>query len=139
MAALRAQNVIHLADLAASTTANVATDRRKAGRRRVLKGALAAYSSRHCSIPCTVRDISATGARIRSEGTLNIPDTFELIVEIDGTEADCEVVWRKGNEIGVRFVGAPRRVTAKRSQAVAMSAPDRAISLRRRPKSTGST
>jgi hypothetical protein len=136
MAALRASNVLHFSDHATSTTATKASDKRRAPRRRVLKGALAAYNDRHCTIECTVRDISASGARIQSNGTLNIPDTFELIIEIDGIEADCQVVWRKGHDIGVRFVGAPRRSTPKRSQSIAMSAPDRPISLRRRAKPT---
>lgn len=133
MSALRASNVIHLSDLATPNEAD-RRDHRRAARRRVLKGAVATYNDRHCSIPCTVRDTSATGARILCSGTLNIPDTFELLIELDGIEADCEVMWRKDDQIGVRFLGAPRRFTPKRQQKLEMSAPDRAVSLRRRPK-----
>lgn len=100
----------------------------------MFKGAWAAFNNRHCTIPCTVRDISETGARILTEGTVNIPDTFELIVDLDGTEANCEVVWRKANEIGVRFIGAPRMVTPRRTQTVSALVPERTVSLRRRPK-----
>ena len=139
MTALRASDVIHVADPATSATASDAADKRSAPRRRVLKGAVAAYNDRHCTIPCIVRDISATGARIRSDGTLTIPDSFELIIDLDGTEADCEVVWRKGIEIGVRFLGVPRRTTPKRRQTLEVSEPDRAVSLRRRPKSSDTT
>lgn len=135
MAALRASNIIHLASAAAAATESV-TDRRRAPRRRVLKGAVAAFNDRHCTIPCTVRDLSATGARLKCDGSVNIPDTFELIVELDGTEADCEVVWRKANEVGVRFRGAPRRLTPRRQQIIELSVPDRSLTLRRRSKQT---
>ena len=74
-------------------------DGRMAPRRRVLKAGIAASNDRHLTIACAVRDLSATGARLRVEGSLSIPDTFELIIEVDGIEANCEVVWRKGNEV----------------------------------------
>lgn len=133
MPALHASNVIHFAAIDTQPVSGVREDRRLAPRRRVLKGAHAAYNDRYCSIPCAVRDISATGARIRSEGSVNIPDTFDLIIDLDGLEAACEVVWRKGSDIGVRFIGAPRRTTPTRRQAIEMSEPDRSV-LRRRPK-----
>lgn len=127
MAALRASNVVSLANPASPNSPSTATDKRRAQRRRILKGAVAAFSNRHCSIACIVRDISLTGARIRSEGSVNIPDTFELLIELDGTEADCEVVWRKGNEIGVRFRGAPRRVNPCRQQSLNSTQPKLSI------------
>lgn len=132
MSAVRASNVIHLADLL--TPANDTAENRRAPRRKVLKGAVAAFSDRYCSIACTVRDISATGARIRTDGSVNIPDTFELIIDLDGLEVDCEVVWRKDSDLGVRFLGAPRRVTPKRQQSLEMTASERSTSLRRRPR-----
>ena len=77
-----------------------------------------AYNERHSTLSCTVRDISDTGARVRVDGSVSAPDTFELIIQIDGLEASCEVVWRNGNEVGVRFLGAPRMVAAKRQQVI---------------------
>src|SRR5215468_6488085 len=50
--------------------------------------------------------MSDTGARSKTEGSLTLPDTFELIIEVDGTEGSCEVVWQSGRELGVRFLGA---------------------------------
>src|ERR1700674_595133 len=93
-------------------------DVRLALRRRVLKSGLVASNDRHLTMNCTVRDVSDTGARLKVEGSLSVPDTFELIIEVDGLEANCEVVWRSTNEVGVRFLGAPRKVTAKRVQVV---------------------
>ena len=106
-------------------------DARMSPRRRVLKAGIAASNDRHITVACTVRDISETGARLRVEGSLTIPDTFELIIDMDGLEANCEVMWRKGNEVGARFVGAPRTVAVKRAQVINPLVPTKAPSLRR--------
>lgn len=112
-------------------------DARLAARRRVLKAGLVAYNDRHLTIHCTVRDVSDTGARLKVEGSLSVPDSFELIIEVDGLEASCEVVWRSTNEVGVRFLGAPRKVAAKRVQVVNPLVPPSGPSLRRKPKPVG--
>jgi hypothetical protein len=108
-------------------------DGRVALRRRVLKAGIAASNDRHLTVACTVRDVSATGARLRAESSVSIPDTFELIIEVDGLEADCQVVWRKANEVGVKFLAAPRIVAAKRTQVINPLTPAKAPSLRRTP------
>ncbi len=139
MSALQALNVVHMGDVARHDDATNPADKRRALRRRVLKGAIAAFNDRHCSVACTVRDISSTGARLRTEGSVNIPDTFELLIELDGTEADCEVVWRKGDEVGVRFIGAPRRAAPRRRQTLAVATPESRVTLRRNRKPYSST
>ena len=101
-----------------NTVAKSDGEQRRALRRRVLKAGLVAYNERHSTLSCTVRDISDTGARVRVDGSVSAPDTFELIIQIDGLEASCEVVWRNGSEVGVRFLGAPRMVAAKRQQVI---------------------
>ena len=108
-------------------------DGRIAARRRVLKAGIAASNDRRLTVACTVRDVSATGARLRVDCSLNIPDTFELIIAVDGLEADCQVVWRKANEVGVRFLAAPRMVAAKRAQVINPLVPQKAPTLRRTP------
>ena len=71
-------------------------DGRMVARRRVLKSGIAASNDRRLTVNCTVRDISDTGARLRVEGSMTVPDTFELLIPLDGLEAPCQVVWRKG-------------------------------------------
>jgi PilZ domain len=107
-------------------------DKRRAPRRRVLKGAIVAYNDRRSTLSCTVRDISDTGARLRMGGSINAPDTFLLIIELDGFEADCRVVWRKAPDLAVTFVSPPRKVPPKRSQSVAALVPEGKPSLRRK-------
>jgi PilZ domain len=91
---------------------------RKSRRRRVLKGAISAFNLRHSTIRCCVRDMSDTGCRLLSDGSIAIPDTFTLIIELDGFEAECEVVWRTADEVGVRFTSAPKITKPKRIQVL---------------------
>lgn len=106
---------------------------RKATRRRVLKSGIVADNDRFSALPCIVRNLSSTGAQLRIDGTLNVPTTFELLVELDGLEARCEIVWRKDKEIGVRFTSPPRMVTPKRAQSVTPLTSRQAPPLRRKP------
>lgn len=92
-------------------------DNRRAPRRRMLKAGIIAFNRRFATLPCAVRDLSETGALLRMSGVANVPDHFELIVELDGLEADCEVVWRQGRDLGVRFSAPPRKVPPRRAQA----------------------
>ena len=110
------------------------TEPRHVLRRRTLKAGIIAYNNHFCTLPCMVRDISATGAHLRLDGSVSAPDGFDLIIESDGLEATCEVVWRKDGDLGVRFVGAPRQVAVKKSQIVNATVPGTAQTLRRKPK-----
>jgi hypothetical protein len=104
----------------------------RAQRRRVLKAGIVAFNDRHSTLPCTVRNVSDTGALIRMPGTLSPPDTFDLIIELDGLEASCTVMWRKGEDVGVRFDEPPRRIAPKRSQVVTAVVPAKTPTLRRK-------
>jgi hypothetical protein len=89
----------------------------RASRSKVLKGAHAAFNHEFSAIPCTLRDVSATGARVIFEGGWFVPDRFTLHVDIDGYKIECERVWQKGSECGVRFVGE-KIITGKARQQV---------------------
>lgn len=127
-------SVVHLHAVGNTALAPQTDDARIAPRRRMLKSGKIAYSDRHVTIGCIVRDISATGARLRIEGSVTAPDTFELLITLDGLEANCEVVWRREADIGVRFIGAPRTVAAKRTQSITALAPVQVPTLRRKPR-----
>ena len=92
-------------------------------RKRMLKGGIIAFAARHATLPCVVRDISDAGARLQVGAVSSVPDTFELIVELDGLEVPAEVVWRSIGEIGVRFLAPPKMVPPKRAQSVAVAIP----------------
>jgi PilZ domain len=74
---------------------------RIAPRKRVLKGGTIEFSGE--SIPCTVRNISASGAALEVTTVLWFPDRFTLGVESDGLRRPCHIVWRKEKRIGVAF------------------------------------
>ena len=106
-------------------------DKRGSVRSRILKGGVIAFSGRHVTMPCVVRDISDNGARLQVANVANVPDSFELLVELDGLEAACTVAWRKGNEVGVSFAAPPLRGVPKRVQVLGSSTQTARLSVRR--------
>ena len=94
------------------------SERRHAARRRVLKSAVCTHVGKHIGVPCSVRDISRSGARLRIEATMAVCKQFELLIEIDGLEAKCDTIWRKGHEMGVRFCAPPRTGRKRRQHVV---------------------
>ena len=107
------------------------SERRDTKRNRMLKGGYIAFSARHATMPCVLRDLSDTGARLQVAQSSAVPDTFELIVELDGLEVPCQVVWRKMTEVGVEFLDAPQHVNPKRAQVVRQTGPIAKATLRR--------
>ena len=78
-------------------------ERRPKPRRRVLLGGLVAYSDGARSFACTIRDLSATGARITLPPNLAVPAKIYLINLRDRTAHEGTIVWNKGAEAGVTF------------------------------------
>ena len=109
------------------------TDERSA-RRRQLKSGTICFNARHSTLPCTVRDFSDGGAKLLSQNALNVPDTFELNIDLDGIWVSCEVVWRRGAEVGVRFVSPIETQAPTRKQVLSCTEPAAKPSLRRVPK-----
>lgn len=54
-------------------------------------------------IPCTIRNLSGTGAKLHSRRAKDVPDRFDLRIEEDGTRKICIVRRREGEELGVQF------------------------------------
>jgi hypothetical protein len=84
-------------------TATASNERRDKSRRRVLKRALIVFQGGHCSMRCQILNISDVGAQLMPSDILLCPSEFVLKPEI-GDRRNCEVVWRRGTNIGVRFV-----------------------------------
>jgi hypothetical protein len=54
---------------------------------------------------CVVQDMSASGAKIRVNDPNALPATLRLAFSRDArTGRPCQVVWRRGNSVGVKFV-----------------------------------
>ena len=101
-------------------------------RQRTLKAAVVSFNEGHSTLPCRVRDLSANGCSVITDGVIDVPDTFQLYIELDGLTADCEVIWRGERQAGVRFVDEPQYSAPKRIQVVNAHRPDERPTLRRK-------
>ena len=90
----------------------------RARRMRVFKGAHAAFNQEHSAVPCIVRDLSDSGAKIEFNLGWIVPSHFTLFVELDGFKVECEKVWHRGDLYGVRFTGPRTPTDVVRKQRV---------------------
>ncbi|MCP3408205.1 helix-turn-helix domain-containing protein [Bradyrhizobium sp. CCGB01] len=70
------------------------------------------------SVPCTIRDVSGTGARLQLNSSLWVAEQFTLVFQ-SGLRKDCRVAWRKGRLIGGAFTDG---CASADEQAVMMTA-----------------
>jgi hypothetical protein len=55
--------------------------------------------------PCVVQDMSSTGAKITIDDFNVLPAKLRLALTRDArTGRNCEVVWRRGKVLGIKFV-----------------------------------
>ncbi len=55
--------------------------------------------------PCVVHDLSSTGAKITLDDPNVLPAKLRLAFSRDArTGRNCEVVWRRGKSVGIKFV-----------------------------------
>src|SRR6185437_8747142 len=76
-------------------------EHRTTPRHRVLKAGTIEFSGE--AIPCTVRNLSDTGAAIEINSPLWFPDRFVLAVASEGWRKPCRVVRRQDKRIGIVF------------------------------------
>jgi hypothetical protein len=76
-------------------------EHRIAPRSRVLKAGTIEFGG--TAIPCTVRNISASGAALEVNSPLWFPDSFTLEIASERLRKPCHIVWRKEKRIGVTF------------------------------------
>ncbi|WP_084292908.1 PilZ domain-containing protein [Bradyrhizobium sp. WSM3983] len=77
---------------------------RVAPRFRVRKPAILEHWG--AKFPCTVRDISTTGAALEFSSlirSLGIPTKFNLVIPEDSLRLPCHVVWQREYRMGVTF------------------------------------
>lgn len=55
--------------------------------------------------PCTIVDLSATGARLSVQNGGKLGSRIALAMTMDVRKlTPCRLVWQRGNEIGVEFI-----------------------------------
>jgi PilZ domain-containing protein len=78
-------------------------EHRRSPRQRVLKAGKILDGGGSIAIDCTIRNLSATGARLQVPTSAAIPDRFEFVEAASGKRRAATVVWRKGELVGIRF------------------------------------
>jgi|HubBroStandDraft_6_1064221.scaffolds.fasta_scaffold224067_2 hypothetical protein len=78
-------------------------DRRTARRHRALLGAQIIFRNGNCAIGGHILNLSDTGALVRPVDLVLCPEKFVLKPRFEAPH-ECEVMWRKGEMLGVRYV-----------------------------------
>jgi len=76
-------------------------EKRAAPRFKVLKGGAVTIDGG--SIPCTVRNMSSTGAAADFAQAVDLPETFTLVIERDQFSRRCRAVWSNERRVGMAF------------------------------------
>lgn len=82
--------------------ASAAEERRTAARAKTLRTGLIIYDEGRCTMSCTILELSSTGAKLRPQDSVWLPESFGLRLP-DGTRRHCEVVRKDRTDIAVRY------------------------------------
>jgi zona occludens toxin (predicted ATPase) len=72
-------------------------------RHRTLKPGLIVFNNGFSTIECMVRNLSESGAQLKVESLIGIPDEFQLKLK-DAGIARAQIAWKRGKTIGVKFI-----------------------------------
>lgn len=78
------------------------TNGRRLGQRTPTQTRARVYDSGGRSVEVTIKDLSPNGARLFVAAEASVPRLF--VIRFGEYEARGEVVWRKGPDMGIRFV-----------------------------------
>lgn len=70
-------------------------------RQRALLAGKLANEGATTTIDCTIRNLSADGAMVETTSPHLIPNQLHLVQVNNGVAWDVEVIWRRGNRIGL--------------------------------------
>ena len=80
-------------------------ERRAGTRRKVLRGGRVTDEHGATLLEVQVREISESGCRIWSRTPAAVPNRFVIRIVGFDHPRHCEVCWREGEELGLRFTG----------------------------------
>jgi hypothetical protein len=78
-------------------------ERRPFARRRAFLGGRIVYAEGRFSLPCTIRNISASGLRIAFAPGAALPESFYLINPRERAIYRGQIVWARDAEAGIRI------------------------------------
>ena len=80
-------------------------DKKRAARKSVSQPGWITLEGGFAARQCVVHDMSTTGAKITIDDPNTLPAKLKLAFSRDArTGRNCEVVWRRGKSVGVKFV-----------------------------------
>lgn len=82
---------------------DILSEKRTKPRAKFVKSARISDPERRGTMACIVLDLSRNGAKLKPSQMADLPTRFRLLMA-DAETYDCEVVWREGDQIAVRFV-----------------------------------
>jgi hypothetical protein len=86
-----------------------AAELRSVLRKRLLKDGRIVMHRGWSLIDCAIRDTSDSGARLSVKPHCELPQNFDLLYVTEERLVPCEVRWRRGDRLGVRFSGPFRK------------------------------
>jgi len=93
----------------------------RARRSRALKKGKLIFNRGLRSVPCIVRNLSETGAKLEFEQAYLLPQEFVLQIDLEDFEVTCQRRWEDGLRCGVEFISGKRAVGQLRSQTLKSS------------------
>ncbi len=78
-------------------------ERRSVGRTQINRNASLFFNHRARPFPCSVRDVTNSGAGVRLEALHVLPVEFDLSFDNFRTVRKCRLIWRETDFIGVAF------------------------------------
>lgn len=78
-------------------------DKRQSLRKRTLLTGSIHFIDKPSVLDCTVRNLTARGARLKLPSTIGVPDVFDLAIPSLGALHRCHVRWAELHELGVAF------------------------------------
>ena len=79
-------------------------DKRKTRRSQVNQYGRILCSNGSMPCFCTMLDVSATGAKLRLNDCVELPELFTLLLSRDGrVRRHCKLEWQRGDHVGVAF------------------------------------
>jgi len=83
--------------------------KRKQIRQRTFKGGRINFQRRP-GMDCIIRNLTDDGACLEIVGPGLVPeDLFDLVIKPECVNRHCQVAWRAGDKVGVKFVAAPQQ------------------------------
>ena len=83
----------------------MAAGKKREPRRVVNQAAWITLEGGFAARPCSVIDLSTAGAKVQLQTAEQLPSNLHLTFSRDGrTGRPCEVLWRRGKTVGVRFL-----------------------------------